>query len=166
MRTLASTLVEEVWRQHFVAYEDALASFYALQDKTQVTLEQSYSIMGQRDRLETLRGSLLDARRKFKAAADDGRVAEIERPRATLELDGTRFEVMDLVANRSAPSDALLEISFRVDPLAIPRFVKLTTPIRIKFPFGESTYVASCRLVRFRMIRNQFVFRFATVDPI
>ena len=26
MRTLASSLVEEVWRQHFVAYEDALAT--------------------------------------------------------------------------------------------------------------------------------------------
>src|SRR5690348_2511356 len=125
MRTLASTLVEEVWRQRFVAYEDALASFYALQDNTQVTLEQSYSIAGQLDRLETLRASLLDARRQFKAAADDGRVVEIERPRATLELDGTRFEVMDLVANRAASSEALLEISFRVDPLAIPRFVKL-----------------------------------------
>ena len=166
MRALASTLVEEVWRQHFVAYEDALASFYALQDNTQGTLEQSYSIMGQLDRLETLRGSLLEARREFKAATDDGRVVEIERPRATLELDGTRFEVTDLVADRAAPSDAVLEISFRVDPLTIPRFVKLTTPIRIKFPFGESTYVASCRLVRFRMMRSEFVFRFATVDPI
>jgi hypothetical protein len=85
MRTRASTLVEQVWRQHFVAYEDALASF---------------------------------------------------------------------------------ELSFRVDPKSIPRFVKLTTPIRIKFPFAESTCTALCRLVRFRMISDQFVFRFATVDPI
>jgi hypothetical protein len=166
MRTLASTLVEEVWRQHFVAYEDALASFYALQDATQLTLEQSYTIASQIDRLGTLRQSLLDARRQFRASADDGRVAEIERPRATLELDGVAFDVMDLLASRTSQNDALLELSFRVDPLTIPRFVKLTTPIRIKFPFGESTYVAACRLVRFRMIRNQFVFRFATVDPI
>ena len=166
MRTLASTLVEEVWRQHFVAYEDALASFYALQDKTEMTLEQSYSITGEIDRLEALRRTLHDARSQFKASADDGRVVEIERPRAALELDGVRFEVLDLVANRVPPNGALLELGFRVDPLAIPRFVKLTTPIKIKFPFGESTYTASCRLVRFRMIRNQFVFRFATVDPI
>jgi hypothetical protein len=38
MRSLASTLVEEVWKEHFVAYEDALASFYALQESTQLTL--------------------------------------------------------------------------------------------------------------------------------
>ena len=166
MRNPASTLVGEAWRQHFVAYEDALASFYALQDATQVTLEQSYSLTGQLDRLETLRRSLLDARRQFKASADDGRIVEIDRPRATLALDGVFFDVMDLMANRAAPNDTLLELSFRVDPLTIPRFVKLTTPIRIRFPFGESTYVAACRLVRFRMIRNQFVFRFATVDPV
>ena len=166
MSTLASTLVEKVWRQHFVAYEDALASFYALQDATQLTLEQSYSTRSQLDRLAALRQSLLDTRRQFQASADDGRVAEIERPGASLCLDGVRFDVMDLVANRTGPNGALLEISFRVDPLTIPRFVKLTTPIRIKFPFGESTYVAACRLLRFKMIRDQFVFRFATVDPV
>jgi hypothetical protein len=166
MRNLASTSVEDVWRQHFVAYEDALASFYALQDATQVTLEQSYSMASQRDRLETLRRSVLDARRQFRASADDGRVAEIERPQASLDLDGVRFDVLDLTANRTGPNDALLELSFRVDPLTIPRFVKLTTPIRITFPFGQSTYVAACRLLHFKMIRNQFVFRFATVDPI
>ena len=60
----------------------------------------------------------------------------------------------------------ILELSFRVDPQTIPQFVKLTTPIRIKFPFGESTYIAACRLIRFRMVRDDFVFRFATVDPI
>ena len=166
MRNLASTLVEEVWRRQFVAYEDALGSFYALQDRTQMTLEESYSIASQIDRLGTLRQSLLDACREFRASADDGRVVDIERPRATLDLDGVTFDVMDLVANRAPPNDTLLELSFRVDPLTIPRFVKLTTPIRITFPFGESTYVAACRLVRFKMIRNQFVFRFATVDPV
>ena len=166
MRNLTSTLVEDAWRQHFVAYEDALASFYALQDATQATLEQSYSIASHLDRLETLRRSVLDARRQFRASAHDGRVAEIERPHASLDLDGVRFDVMDLTANRTGPNDALLELSFRVDPLTIPRFVKLTTPIRVTFPFGESTYVAECRLLRFKMIRNQFVFRFAIVDPI
>ena len=166
MRSLASTLVEEVWKEHFVAYEDALASFYALQDATELTLEQSYSIGRELDRLASLRRSLLSARVQFRAAADDGRVIEIERPTASLEIDGVPFEVMDLVADRAPPNDALLELGFRVDPLAIPRFVKLTTPIRIKFPFGASTYVAACRLVLFRMIRNQFVFRFATVDPV
>jgi hypothetical protein len=159
-------LVEEVWREHFVAYEDALASFYALQDATELTLEHSYSLVRRIDQLETLRRSLIDARRSFRTSGDDGRVIEIERPQATLEVDGVPFDVMDLVANRAAPNDTLLELSFRVDPSTIPRFVKLTNPIRIKFPFGESTYVAACRLVRFRMIRNQFVFRFATVDPL
>jgi hypothetical protein len=101
MRSLASTLVEEVWKEHFVAYEDALASFYALQESTQLTLEQSYSVRSQLDRLGTLRQSLLDARRHFQASADDGRVVDIERPRATLELDGVPFEVIDLVANRA-----------------------------------------------------------------
>lgn len=110
--------------------------------------------------------SILEARLQFRASADDGRVAEIERPRAALELDGVSFDVMDLVANRTASDDTVLGLSFRVDPLTIPRFVKLVTPIRIKFPFGESTYVATFRLVRFRMTGNHFVFRFATVDPL
>ena len=79
MKSLPSTLAEELWRQRFVAYEDALASFYALQDETQTT------------QISQLR--------------------------------------------------------------------------RIKCPFGESTYVAVCQLIRFRMVRDQFVFRFATVDP-
>ena len=92
-------------------------------------------------------------------------MAEIQRERATIDLDGVPFDVMDLVANRAAPDDAILELSFRVDPRAIPRFVKLTEPVRIKFPFGESTFVAACRLVRFRLVRDEFAFRFATVDP-
>jgi hypothetical protein len=166
MRALASTPVEEVWKQHFVAYEDALASYYALRDATQLTLEQSYSIARQLDRLEDLRQSVLEARRDFQASGDDGRVVEIERSHASLELDGVRFEVTDLIANRTGPTGALLELSFRVDPLTLPRFVKLTTPIRIKFPFGTSTYVAACRLLKFRMIGDHFLFRFATVDPV
>lgn len=157
---------EEVWKRDFVAYEDMLASFYALQDSTQLTLEQSYSIGNRLDRLEVLRKSLLEALGELRASADDGRVAEIERKQAAIQLDGVSFDVEDLVASRTAGNDILLELSFRVDPLSIPRFVKLTSPIRIKFPFGESTYVAAFRLVRFRMIRNQFVFRFATVDPL
>jgi len=165
MRNLNSTLVEAVWKQRFVAYEDALTAFYSLQEATQLTLEQSYSIASQLDRLAAMRGQITEACRQFRSAADDGRVVEIERSQATLELAGIPFDVMDLVANRSSSDDTVLELSFRVDPLTMPRFVKLTTPIRIKFPFGESTYVASCRLVRFRMIRDHFVFRFATVDP-
>jgi hypothetical protein len=43
--------------------------------------------------------------------------------------------------------------------------VKSIEPVRIRFPFGESTFVASCRLVRFRMVKTEFAFRFATVDP-
>src|SRR5262245_8749548 len=101
MKTLASTLIEALWRQHFVAYEDALASYYALKDKTDWTLEQSRSITSELDRLALLRKSVHDARSEFRAGADDGRVVEIERPFASLELDGVPFEVMDLVANRA-----------------------------------------------------------------
>jgi hypothetical protein len=166
MRNLPSVLVEETWKRQFVAYEDTLASFYALQDSTQLTLEQSYSIGQRIDRLDELRKSLLEARGQLRASADDGRVAEIERKQAAIQLDGVSFDVEDLVASRTAGNDTVLELSFRVDPLSLPRFVKLTSPIRIKFPFGESIYVAAFRLVRFRMVRDQFVFRFATVDPI
>ena len=104
MRVPESTLAEELWRQRFIAYEDALASFYALQDETQLTLEQSYTLGQQLDQPEDLRSAILEARRQFRASADDRRVAEIERPTATLEVDGVRFDVMDLVANRT-PSD-------------------------------------------------------------
>jgi hypothetical protein len=158
-------LAEELWRQRFIAYEDALASFYALQDETQLTLEQSYTLGQQLDQLEDLRSAILEARRQFRASADDRRVAEIERPTATLEVDGVRFDVMDLVANRTPSDRTILELSFRADPQMLPQFVNLTAPVRIKFPFGESTYVAACRLIRFRMVRDEFVFRFATVDP-
>jgi hypothetical protein len=160
-----SRLLADQWRQHFVAYEDALATFYALQDATQTTLEQSYALTSHRRRLESLRKSILAVKRELPQAADDRRVVEIEREQATIDLDGVPFPVMELVANRAAHGDAVLELSFNVDPKAIPQFVKLTEPIRIKFPFGESTFVASCRLVRFRLVRNQFAFRFATVDP-
>ena len=154
------------WKEHFVAYEDALGSFYALQDQTRATLEQSRTIKSHIDRLATLRKSTLDARRELRESPDDGRVAEIERERATLDLDGVPFYVMDLVANRAPPDDAVLELSFRVDPKAIRKFVKLTEPIRIKFPFGDSAFVAGCRLVRFRLVRDEFAFRFTTVDPV
>ena len=160
-----SRRIADEWKEHFIAYEDALASFYALQDATQATLDQSRTIRGHIDRLATLRKSTLDARRQLRESSDDGRVAEIEREQATLDLDGVPFYVMDLVANRAPPDDAVLELSFRVDPRAIPKFVKLTEPVRIKFPFGDSAFVAGCRLVRFRLVRDEFAFRFATVDP-
>ena len=158
-------MADELWRQRFVAYEDALGSFYALQDETQSTLEQSYSIGKQLGQLAGLRSGVLEARRQLRELGDGRRVAEIERRTATLELDGVRFDVMDLVANRTSSDTTILELSFRADPQAIPQFVNLTAPVRIKFPFGESTYVAACRLIRFRMVRDVFVFRFATVDP-
>jgi hypothetical protein len=155
---------DDQWKRHFVAYEDTLASFYSLQDATHLTLQQSYALRSERRRLDTLRRSLLDLRRELSSAPDDRRVAEIERERTTIDLDGVPFPVMDLVANRVA-RDAVLELSFRVDPKSIPRIVKLTGPIRIKFPFNDSTFVAAYRLVYFRLVRDHFAFRFATVDP-
>jgi hypothetical protein len=44
--------------------------------------------------------------------------------------------------------------------------MKLTGPARIRFPFEASSFVAACRLVRFKMDRDLFASRFATVDPI
>jgi hypothetical protein len=72
---------------------------------------------------------------------------------------------MDLVANRAPSNGTVLELGFRVDPKSIPQFMKLNGSVRITFPFGESVFVAVCRLVRFRLIRDEFAFRFATVDP-
>jgi hypothetical protein len=54
MRNLPSVLVEELRKRHFVAYEDVLASFHALQDSRQLTLEQSYSIGNRLERLEAV----------------------------------------------------------------------------------------------------------------
>ena len=159
------TALQEEWKKHFVAYEDALGSFYSLEDATEATLEQSRALASQLRRLASLRSPVLDARRRLRALADSGRVAEIERNCATIELDGARFDVLDLVATHGGADDTLLELSFRVDPRSISRFVKLTEPVRIRFPFGESTFVACCRLVRFRLVREQFAFRFAIVDP-
>jgi hypothetical protein len=161
---MSGSIVEQ-WRQHFVAYEDELASFYSLQEATHLTLEQSYTLTNRLDRLAALRTSILESRRLLRAAADGGRVVEIDRDRATLDVDGVVFDVMDLVANRAPADDTVLELSFRVDPKSIPRFMKLNGPVRISFPFGESVFVAACRLVRFRLVRDEFAFRFATVDP-
>jgi hypothetical protein len=155
--------IEEQWRQHFAAYEDALASFYSLQDSTRAMLEQSYA--NRLDRLAALRTSVLQARRELRGSTNDGRVAEIERERATIDIDGISFEVMDLIGNRTAPGDTVLELSFRVDPKWLPRFVNLTGPVQIRFPFGETTFVAAYRLVHFRLVGDEFAFRFATVDP-
>jgi hypothetical protein len=157
--------IAEQWRQHFVAYERALASFYSLQEATHRTLEQSHAITSQLDRLGVLRAAILEARRRLPASADGGRVAEIERERATLDIDGVLFPVMDLVANRAPTNGTVLELGFRVDPKSIPQFMKLNGSVRITFPFGASVFVAACRLVRFRLIRDEFAFRFATVDP-
>ena len=158
--------IEQSWKQHFVAYEDALASFYSLQDATQTTVEQSHAILRLRDELASTHQSVVEARRALRLSGNGSRVAEIDRERASIELDGVRLQVMDLAANRAAPDDTLLELSFRTNPRSLPRFVNLTAPVRIRFPFGESTFVAACRLVRFRLVRDEFAFRFATVDPV
>jgi hypothetical protein len=158
--------IAEQWRQHFVAYEDELASVYSLQDATQLMLEQSHALRSQLGRVDTLRTSVLESKRQLRASPDGGRVTEIERQRATIDVDGVLFAVMDLVANRAPSDDTVLELSFRVDPKSIPRFMKLNGPVRIRFPFGESAFVAACRLVRFRLVRDEFAFRFATVDPL
>lgn len=155
----------EDWRRHFVAYEDALASFYSLQDATQQAIDQSQAITSRQAALARLRVPIHEVSRELRASADDGRVAEIERKRATVEIDGVAFSVMDLAANRSVPDDTLLELSFRVDPKSIPRFVNLTGPVRIRFPFGDTTYLAACRLVHFKFVSHEFSFRFAIVDP-
>jgi hypothetical protein len=158
-------LIEDEWRKHFVAYEDALASFYSLHDATQETLEDSRSLVEHLARLASLRKPILEARRQLRAAANGGKVTDIDRERTAIDVDGVTFAVMDLVANRAPPDDTVLELSFRVAPKSISKFVKLTEPVRIRFPFGDSTFVALCRLVRFRMVRDEFAFRFATVDP-
>jgi hypothetical protein len=162
---LSSLLLRE-WNRHFVAYEDALASFYALQDATQKTLEQSYVLANRLDGLARLRAPVLAARRRLRSWPDDGRVAEIERARATIDLDGVAMDVTDLAANCGTPDDAVLELSFRVDPKKMPAFVSLDGPVRIRFPYGESTFVAVCRLLRFKLRSQEFAFWFGTVDPV
>jgi len=155
--------IEERWRQHFAAYEDALASFYSLQDSTRSMLEQSHA--NRLERLAALRTSVLQAGRDLRASTSDGRVAEIERERATIDIEGICFQVMDLMGNRTATGDTVLELSFRVDPKSLPRFVNLTGPVQVRFPFGQTTFVAAYRLVHFRLVGDEFAFRFATVDP-
>jgi hypothetical protein len=61
------------------------------------------------------------------------------------------MDVTDLAANRGSPDDTLLELSFRVDPKKMPAFVSLDRPVRIRFPYGESMFVAVCRLLRFKL---------------
>jgi hypothetical protein len=160
-----STALREEWKRHFVAYEDAVASFYSLQDATEQTLEQSRAAASYLNRIASLRTSIRDVRRRLQASADNDRVAEIERDHAAIELDGIHIDVLDLVATRGATLGSVLELSFRIDPKLMPQLADLTKPVRIRFPFGESTYVASCRLVRFRLVHHEFAFRFAIVDP-
>ena len=160
-----STTLREEWKTYFIAYEDALASFHSLQDVTEKTLEQSRAAMNYLNRMASLRTSIYDVRRRLQASADNDRVAEIERDHATIELDGIRIDVLDLVATRGAAFGSVLELSFRIDPKLVPQLADLTKPVRIRFPFGESMYVASCRLVRFRLVHHEFAFRFAIVDP-
>jgi hypothetical protein len=128
-------------------------------------LDQSYALANRLDGLARLRAPVLAARRQLRSSADDGRVAEIERARATIDLDGVAMDVTDLAANRGSPDDTLLELSFRVDPKKMPAFANLDGPVRIRFPYGESTFVAVCRLLRFKLGSHEFAFWFGTVDP-
>jgi hypothetical protein len=154
------------WNRHFVAYEDALASFYSIQEATQMTLDQSYALANRLDGLARLRAPVLAASRRLRFSADDGRVAEIERERATIDINGVPTDVTDLAANRLTPNATVLELSFRVDPKKMPRLTDLGEPVLIRFPYGETTFVALCRLLYFRLGSREFAFRFGTVEPV
>jgi hypothetical protein len=155
----------DAWNRNFVAYEDALASFYALQDQTAMTLEQSRLLKEELVRLASLRKSIIEEKRRLRAEGDDGRVAEISRERATIVIDDTAFDVADLSADRSVRDGAVLQLGFRLDPSLTRKLVNLTAPVEIRFPFGDATLTAMFRLVNFRIVAGHFVFRFASVHP-
>src|SRR5262245_14653506 len=56
---MATSIV--AWNEHFVAYESALASFYALQDAIEQTVEHSRELVAQLDRITSLREPLFAA---------------------------------------------------------------------------------------------------------
>jgi hypothetical protein len=154
----------EGWRNRFVAYEDALASFYALQDGTQRALEQSVEIMRAMEQLASVRRSIFEARRDLDLSGANDRVLEIERDGASVEIAGAPLLVTHLVAN-VARSGSVLHLSFRMDPKSTKHFPKVAGHVRIKFPFADSAYVAVFRLVAVKMEPAYFAFTFATVDP-
>jgi hypothetical protein len=154
----------EGWRNRFIAYEDALASFYALQDSTLQTLGESVEIMRSMEQLAGFRKSIFDARRDLGLSGAKDRVVEIERAQATIEVAGAPLLATHLVAN-VALAGSVLHLSFRMDPKSTKRFPKVAGHVRIKFPFADSTYVAVFRLVAVKMEPDYFAFTFATVDP-
>jgi hypothetical protein len=155
----------EGWRIRFVAYEDALASFYALQDGTQQTLEHSVELMRtMEERLASFRRSIFELRRELGLSGANDRVLEIERDRASIEIAGAPLLATNLVAN-VARSGSVLHLSFRMDPKSTKHFPKVSGHVRIKFPFADSAYVAVFRLVAVKMEPAYFAFTFATVDP-
>ena len=155
----------EGWRSRFIAYEDALASFYELQDGTRQTLEQSVDVMrAMEERLASFRRSIFEARRGLDLSVANDRVVEIERDRASIEIAGAPLLATNLVAN-VARAGSVLQLSFRMDPKSTKHFPKVAGNTRIKFPFADSTYVAVFRLVAVKMEPDYFAFTFATVDP-
>jgi hypothetical protein len=154
----------EGWRKHFIAYEDALASFYELQDDTQRTLDQSVEITRAMEQLASFRRSIFEARRDLGLSGANDRIHEIERDGASIEVAGTPLRATNLVAN-VARAGSVLQLSFRMDPKSTKRFPKVSGHVQIKFPFADAAYVAVFRLVAVKLEPDYFAFTFATVDP-
>jgi hypothetical protein len=152
----------EGWRNHFVAYEDALASFYELQDGTRQTLDQSAEIRRAMERLAIFRRSIFEARRDLGVSEANDRVLEADR--ASIEIAGAPLLATN-VAAYVGRAGSVLHLSFRMDPKSTQRFPKVAGHVRIRFPFADSIYVAVFRLVAVKMEPDYFAFTFATVDP-
>jgi len=152
-------------RNRLVAYEDALASFYELQDSTQQALEQSVEVMrATQERLANFRRSIFEARRDLALSGTNDRVLEIERSSASIEVADVPLLATNVAANVARPG-SVLHLSFRMDPKSTKRFPNVTGDVRIRFPFADSTYVAVFRLVAVKMESDHFALTFATVDP-
>jgi hypothetical protein len=154
----------EGWRRNLVAYEDALASFYELQDGIRQTLDQSAELVRSMEHLASFRRAIFEARRSLGLSGANDRVHEIERDRASIEIAGAPLTATNLVAN-VARAGSVLHLSFRMDPKSTKRFPKVAGNVRIKFPFADSTYLAVFRLIAVKMEPDYFAFTFATVDP-
>ncbi len=163
MLTNMSTSID-TWRNHFVAYEDALASFYELQDGTLRTLEHSAEVMRASEQLASFRRSIFEARRDVHVSVANDRVLEIERDSASIEVCGAPLRATNVVAN-VARNGSVLHLSFRMDPKSTKHFPKVAGHVRIRFPFADSVYVAVFRLTAVKMEPDYFAFTFATVDP-
>src|SRR3954466_6794448 len=149
MLTNVSTSTD-TWRNNFVAYEDALASFYELQDGTLRTLEHSADILRASEQVASFRRSIFEARRELHLSGANDRVLEIERDSASIEVAGAPLLATNLVAN-VARSGSVLHLSFRMDPKSTKHFPKVAGHVRIKFPFLDSAYVAVFRLIAVKM---------------